>query len=428
MDTRFPGQAMFDLAERLWPINRSLTGRGVKLTLEIIKEELPELQIKTVETGMQVFDWRVPDEWNVSEAYILTPDGKRICDFSENNLHLMGYSTPVNKEVSLSELQHHLYSLPNQPDAIPYVTSYYEKKWGFCLSENLRNSLPEGNYKVVIDASISAGHMHFGEAVLPGESTQEVMFSTYICHPSMANNELSGPVLSTALAAFIRESYRHFTYRFVFVPETIGSLTYISQNLAALKQNLLAGFILTCVGDDRTYSYLPSRKGNTVADNVALSTLKTLGLSYKSFDWKDRGSDERQYCSPGVDLPVCSIMRSKYGEFPEYHTSLDKLGEVVTPEGLAGSFNVYARVVEELEGNRFPKTVFPGEPQLGRRNLYPNTSIKGAYSSDLRDLLDFLSYCDGTSSLPEIASRVGISGEASEAMMRMLQDQGIVVC
>lgn len=398
---------MMRLAQMLWPLNRSLSGPGNHETLAILQQRLPALQLKVFRSGDQVFDWTVPDEWAIRDAKLIGPDGGLICSLSENNLRVVGYSEPIDITLSLDDLQSHLHSLPDQPDAIPYVTSYYQKSWGFCLSHQERLLLKNGWYRAIIDATLAPGVLPYGELLVHGKSTREVMFSTYICHPSMANNELSGPVLAAELAAHIEKSEPFYTYRFLFLPETIGSLAYLSSHLQHLKKSVLAGFVLTCVGDDREVSFLPSRKGGTVADKVALKALSSLGIQYRPYTWLDRGSDERQYCAPGIDLPVCSVMRSKYGTYPEYHTNLDTLGGVVTEKGLQGSFDIYAKIVELLESSRYPRATVLGEPQLGRRNLYPTLSIKGDYTIPRR-ITNVLSYSDGTLSIQQIAEKLNM--------------------
>ena len=419
------GEQMMALATELWPINRSLTGQGVRETLAVLSRELQGLEIGHFKTGEICSDWTIPKEWNVREAFLIDPFGNKICDWSVNNLHLVGYSTPVNLELSFEDLNKHLYSLEDQPKAVPYVTSYYSENWGFAISHEERDKLPPGTYKVVIDSTLEPGQMDYGELFVQGKSEREILFSTYICHPSMANNELSGPVLATQLAKFVSTLDSHYSYRFLFIPETIGSIAYISRNLKSLKQNVLAGFVLTCVGDNRSYSYVPSRKGESVADKVVLEILERNNIPFISYSWKDRGSDERQYCAPGVDLPICSVMRSKYGEYIEYHTSLDEIGSVVTAIGLQGSFDFYQSVIEHLENLRFPRVLTLGEPQLGRRGLYPNTSIKGAYSS-VRDMMNVISYMDGTVSVEEISDIVGISPEGVMQITSTLKKEGIV--
>lgn len=403
------GEQIYSLAKKLWGINRSITGEGVRKTLGIIQEILPELQIHEVPSGAKVFDWTVPQEWRVNNAYIIDPYGKKICDFSVNNLHLVGYSVPIHTKLRLSELQKHLHSIPEQPTAIPYVTSYYKRDWGFCISQLKRESLPDGEYEVVVDTEIFNGSLTYGELLIKGDYEEEVFFSTYVCHPSMANNELSGPVVTTHIAQWLisRES-RKFSYRFVFVPETIGSITYLSKNLDLLKSRVFAGFNVSCVGDDRCYSYLPSRNGKTLSDAVAKHVLKYLCPEYKTYQWKDRGSDERQYCSPGIDLPIASIMRTKYGEYPEYHTSLDDLEYVVSPKGLQGGYDALRLAIEVIEANSYPRSTTLCEPQLGKRGLYPTLSTKSS-GVNVRLMMDLLTWADGSKSLLDIAELCEVS-------------------
>ena len=416
---------MFDRAKKLWPLNRSLSGEGVRETLAHISSELPSLTLKSFNSGDKAFDWTFPKEWNVRAATLTDPSGKTICDFAENNLRLVGYSIPFKGTVSLEELQEHLFSLPNQSDAIPYVTSYYKENWGFCLTQQERETLNEGNYQVDIDSSLTDGKLDYAELVIPGSNDREVVFSTYICHPSMANNELSGPVLAVELAKYLQEKQNYWTYRFLFLPETIGSLGYISENLEHLKSKTLAGYVLTCVGDERQYSFLPSRNGSTVADRFAVRALRELGLEFESYSWLDRGSDERQYCAPGVDLPFCSLMRSKYGAYPEYHTSLDRLGVVVTECGLQGSFDLYSKVIKLFEANRFPFCTQLGEPQLGKRGLYPNTSIKRG-ANFARNIVNVLSVADGTLSVAEIAHFVKAGFVEVQNIVSLLEKEGLL--
>lgn len=402
------GAEIHSFAKQLWSINRSLTGDGVRETLAHIKGHLPTLQVESVDTGTQVFDWVIPREWRVSKAYIITPSGKRICDFAKNNLHLMGYSIPFNGTLSLEELQEHLYSLPEQPNAIPYITSYYEDRWGFCLSQAKRDALEDGEYVVVIDSELFDGVLNYGELVLPGESDDEIFLSTYICHPSMANNELSGPTVVTYLAKWLSAlPSRRFTYRIVFIPETIGSITYLSKNHQHLKNKVFAGFNVSCVGDNRAYSYLPSRNGQTISDEVAKHVLKWIDPDFVSYSWLDRGSDERQYCAPGIDLPIASILRTKYGQYPEYHTSLDNLEDVVTPKGLNGGYWAIRQALQLIERNLQYKINVLGEPQLGKRGLYPTLSTKTS-GAETMDMMNFISYCDGEHSLLEIAELIGV--------------------
>ncbi len=400
------GAQIHSLAQKLFPINRSLTGNGVRETLAILKEICPLMTIHEVPSGTQVFDWVIPNEWNIKDAYVIDPDGKKIIDFQKNNLHVVGYSVPVDKEIDLEELNKHLYSLENQPEAIPYITSYYFERWGFCLKHSERMGLKPGKYKVRIDSTLKPGSLTYGEVIIPGETKEEIFLSTYVCHPSMANNELSGPCVTIYLAKWLQSLNRKYTYRIVFIPETIGSVTYISRHLEHLKKHVKAGFNLTCIGDDRVYSYLPTRAENTISDAIAKHVLKWIDKDFVSYSWHRRGSDERQYCSPGVDLPVVSIMRSKYGEYPEYHTSLDDLN-LVTPEGLQGGYEAVRLSIEALEQNCYPRVKVLCEPQLGKRGLYPTISTKDS-ADQVRLMMGFITYSDGTNSLLEIAEKCNV--------------------
>jgi len=402
------GNKIHQFAREIWSLNRSITGEGVRKTLRAISDHVQKFEIKSVSSGTKVFDWNVPKEWNVKEAYIITPTGEKICDFYKNNLHLVGYSIPFNDTVSFDELKKHLYTLPDQPNAIPYITSYYEERWGFCLTQKQLDNLKNGNYKVVIDSTLKDGELNYGELLIKGKSDKEIFLSTYICHPSMANNELSGPTVVTFIAKWLQEIREtNYSYRLIFIPETIGSVTYLSYNYKYMKSKIFAGFNVSCVGDDRAYSYLPSRNGDTISDLIAKHVLKWIDPNYVNYTWLDRGSDERQYCSPGIDLPIASILRTKYGQYPEYHTSLDDLDNVVTPQGLNGGYWAIRKAIDAIERNKkYMVSVFC-EPQMSKRKLRPTLLLK-KLNKEVKLTMDFISFCDGKNSLLDIAENLNL--------------------
>jgi len=366
------------------------------------------MNIIEVPSGTKCFDWTVPKEWNCDDGYIIDPDGNKICDFKNNNLHVVGYSTPIDKEIEYEELIEHLYHIEDQPTAIPYITSYYSERWGFCLSSNKFKKLKKGTYKVKINSELKDGNLTYGEIKIKGESEKEIFLSTYVCHPSMANNELSGPVVTTALVNFVKSiKNRKYSYRIVFIPETIGSITYISRNIDEMKKNIIAGFNISCIGDDRSYSYLSTRYGNTLSDKVSKHILKN--IDYVEYSFLDRGSDERQYCSPGVDLPIATICRTKYGAYPEYHTSLDDL-TVISPNGLYGGYDKLKKAIELLENNNYYKVNVLCEPQLGKRGLYPTISTKTS-GAIVKNMMNFIAYADGNNDLIDIANIIGVQAE-----------------
>ncbi len=393
----------FDL---LWPICRSITGNGLRESYKILQEIIP-LNLMEIPTGTQCFDWEVPMEWNIKDAYILTPDGDKICDFTLNNLHILNYSIPFDGYIDFEELDKHLFSLPEMPHAIPYVTSYYKENWGFCISHDLRKQLPkEGKYYVKIDSTLEPGYLTYGDLVLKGETDQEVLFSTYLCHPSMANNELSGPLclafLYQKVAALPKRKY---TYRFVVAPETIGIIAYLSKNGFYMKDNIVAGFVMTCCGDDATFVYKMSKHENSLADRIAKHVLKNQSIPHEIIPFAVGGSDERQYCSPGFNMPVGSLTRSMYQRYKEYHTSLDNK-EFISFVAMEKTIEVYFDFVRALEINDFYKTTIPYcEPQLGKRELYPSSVM----SFDNRDIIHrrmhLLSFADGLNELLYIASK-----------------------
>lgn len=411
------GQRMYDFAAKIFPYCRSVTGDGVRKTLADISENIAEpdgvgLDIHEVPSGTKVFDWNVPKEWKIREAYIEDETGNKIIDMKNHNLHVMGYSTPVDEWVSLDELLTHVYTEPSQPDVIPYVTSYYKERFGFCMTENqkqelVKNNKPEQKYHMYIDSEHFDGSLTYGDIVIHGESDEEVFFSTYDCHPSMADNECSGPALICELIKYVKSlPNRRYTYRFAIVTETVGSIAYLATegHLQHMKDHVVAGFNMSCVGDNLEYSMIPSRYGNTLADRVLRNVLKYhTDDTYSKYSYRDRGSDERQYTSPGVDLPVVCFCRSKFGLFPEYHTSADNM-DFVSPEGFQGAYDVMKQVIDALENNHKYQVNVYCEPQLGKRGLYTSGTVsrKGIYDTILVQR-DVISYSDGTNDLIDLS-------------------------
>lgn len=394
--------------DRLWPIMRSITGAGVRETHDILSELLP-LERMEIPSGTEVFDWTVPREWVFREAYVIDPNGNRILDAAVNTLHVVNYSAPFRGILSREELEARLFSLPKLPDAIPYVTSYYRENWGFCLSQKQRDALPDGNYQVVIDADFIDGSLTLSEAVLRGKSDREVLISTYTCHPSMANNELSGPLVAAFLAKRVAEwTDRNLTYRFVFCPETIGAITYLSQRGDHLRDALVAGYVVTCVGIDTMPTYQRSQRGDTLADKAAIFALEQRDEPFEPRDFHPTGSDERQYCSPGFNLPVGSFIRGGYGQYEEYHTSLDNKDRIDFT-ALASSVDALESICRALDQNgRYVNLAPHGEPNLGKRGLYPTTGGKRAnmdHRKRAHATLWLCNQCDGTRDLIDVARR-----------------------
>ena len=433
MDGTNNGREIYDLAAKIFPYCRSLTGEGVRQTLAdidrfISRDNGPHLTVYEVPSCTKAFDWTIPKEWVIREAYIENEQGEHIIDMKDNNLHVLGYSTPVDKWVDLDELKEHIFTEPDQPDWIPYVTSYYRERFGFCMSENMKNSLKDGKYHMYIDSELIDGVLNYADVVLPGSSKEEILFSTYVCHPSMANNECSGPALSSALIRYVASlGNRRYTYRFVFNPETLGSLTYMSQfdRYLDMKKNLRAGFVLSCVGDDRGYAYVQTKYADTLADKVLSNVLKfeTNG-TYKTYSFLERGSDEKEYGGPNLGLPVAAFCRSKYGEYPEYHTSADNM-DMVSPAGFQGSYNVLTKVINALENNHYYKINTIGEPQLGPRGLFPTLSRKGIYD-EVFILMHFITYADGRNDLIDISNITNVPVQKLIEIKNKLSDCGLL--
>jgi aminopeptidase-like protein len=420
-------KAIEDYFDRLWPICRSITGNGLRDSLKIIQNLVP-LELTEIPTGTQVFDWVIPKEWNINDAYIVCPGGKKIAEFKKNNLHVVNYSIPVNMELSFDDLVEHLYYIEEMPDAIPYITSYYKESWGFCLSYNEFKILPKkGTYKVVIDSTLENGNLTYGEYVLEGETNEEVLFSTYLCHPSMANNELSGPLVLAFLYRKIAAlPKRKYTYRFLFAPETIGVIAFLHRNGMHLKQKLRAGYVLTCCGDSGNFVYKESKQINSLADIVAKHVLRHQSVPYEVIPFSVGGSDERQYCSPGFNLPVGSLTRSMYQRYKEYHTSLDNKN-FISFEAMEQTVNVYFQMVRVLElNNMYINTVPFCEPQLGKRGLYPFSVGPGDFRDLIHTRMHLLNYADGEHNLIEIANLKGISVFDLEGHISRLTEAGLL--
>ena len=418
---------LLDFCKDLYDVPRSLTGKGVVETLKYIKKIIP-IEIKQVKSGTKVFDWTVPPEWNIKDGYVIELNtGKKVIDFKSHNLHVVGYSEPIEDELSFEELEKNLFFLKDQPDAIPYITSYYHRRWGFCLSFNEFQRLDRNSrFKVFIDSEFKEdGDLTYGELIIQGEVEEEIFFSSYVCHPQMVNNELSGPSVLTGIADSLLKKPNYYSYRFVLIPETIGSIVYLSKNLDSLKKNVIGGYNISCVGDERSWGLVPSRYGNNISDKIAEYILKKYHPDFIKYSWLNRGSDERQYCSPGVDLPISSVTRTKYGEYPEYHTSLDNF-DVVTDKGLKDSLTIYLKIIDVFEKNRFnPKVKVFCEPQLGKRGLYPNLSTKQSVKN-VRDMMNFISYCDGSNSILEISEICEIDFDESFGYFLKMKENGLM--
>jgi aminopeptidase-like protein len=408
------GKDLYNFCARIFPICRSITGSGVRKTHDIIREIIP-ITTYEIETGKKAYDWQIPKEWNVSDAFIEDSEGNKVVDFKKNNLHLVGYSSAIDETISRNELNDHLHSIKAFPNAIPYMTSYYNKTWGFCISDNERKKIKGNSFKVLIDSELKNGSLTYGEFIIPGETKKEVLISTYTCHPSMANNECSGIAVSVFLAKFILNLRKHkFTYRFIFSPETIGSIFYINKNFDHLKSNVIAALNLTCVGDNNSFSLMPSRLGNTYADKIARYVMKNYTNDFIEYSFLQRGSDERQYCHPLIDLPMVSMMRSKYGEYKEYHTSLDDMN-FISPVGLLGGYSINKKFIDIIESNDYFITNLCCEPMMSKRNLYPKDWNLRRTSKGLKinkykskELRSFLYYCDGNHDLVDIANILNI--------------------
>jgi aminopeptidase-like protein len=400
------GAQMHQLIAELYPICRSITGNGVRKSLRVLQDYIP-LDLHEVPTGTQVFDWTVPKEWNIRDAYIKNSSGKKVIDFQRSNLHLLNYSIPIHKKLSLAELKAHLFSLPDRPDWIPYKTSYYKETWGFCLTHRQLESLEEDEYEVFIDSSLKDGYLTYGEYFLPGESDDEILFSCHCCHPSLCNDNLSGMALTTFLAKQIASQSRRYSYRFLFVPGTIGSIAWLSLNESKVER-IKHGLVVAGVGDAGKLTYKKSRRGDAEIDQVVAHVLQHSGKEYAIEDFSPYGYDERQYCSPGFNLAVGSLTRTPFNHYPEYHTSADNL-DFVHPTSLADSLEKYLTVIDILENNRTYLSTNPKcEPQLGKRGLYESIGGKQSTKNSEMAMLWTLNLSDRNHSLLDISDRANL--------------------
>jgi aminopeptidase-like protein len=417
------GRLLHQFASDLYPICRSITGDGIRRTLALIQQRI-SLRMFEVPTGTAVFDWTVPKEWNIRDAYIKDASGRRVVDFRKNNLHVLNYSVPVRATLPLNELKPHLFTLPDRPDWIPYRTSYYQEQWGFCLTHNQMLALTEGNYDVCIDSTLEAGYLTYAECYIPGKSSDEVLISCHACHPSLANDNLSGLVVATFLAELLSGLDLHYSYRLVFVPGTIGAITWLARNRENVER-IHHGLVLTGIGDRGGFHYKKSRRGDAEIDRAAAHVLHHCGEPAEVLDFSPYGYDERQYCSPGFNLPMGCLMRSVWGTFPEYHTSADNL-DFIEPLQLARSLRVCASVLNVIECNRTYRNLNPYcEPQLGKRNLYRSTGGP-AIGEEINARLWVLNFSDGDHSLLDIVERSGLPFAAIHDAAELLAQSGLL--
>jgi aminopeptidase-like protein len=408
IDLQKAGNLMYKLAERLYPICRSITGNGVRETLSIINEFVP-LNIREIPSGTKVFDWEIPDEWNIHDAWVKNPEGEKIVDFKKLNLHVLNYSIPVEKHVNLKELKEHLFTLPEYPEWVPYRTSYYTRQWGFCMAHNQCENLKDGNYQVKIDSEIKPGSLTYGECFIPGETNEEVLFSCHVCHPSLCNDNLSGIILATFLASVLNKMDLHFSYRFLFIPGTIGSIAWLSLNEDKIK-NIKHGIVLTLLGDSSPFQFKRSRQGDAEIDKIMEYLLKDI-VGSKMLEFSPYGYDERQFCSPGINLPVGRLSRTPFSEFPEYHTSADNL-DFINADNLKASLSLLIKTVTIIEGNRRWINLNPKcEPQLGKRGLYNSVGGHLQHKDYQMALLWILNLSDGNHSLLDIAIKSKVDFE-----------------
>jgi aminopeptidase-like protein len=424
LDLQATGREMHALVAELYPLCRSITGDGVRSTLRRLAQDIP-LAVREVPSGTQVFDWTVPEEWNIREAWIKDPHGRVVVSFANHNLHVVGYSTPVRERMPLSELKPRLFSLPDQPDLIPYRTSYYKKSWGFCLPHRDLERLEDGEYEVCIDSTLADGRLTYGECFISGATDEEVLVSCHTCHPSLANDNLAGIVVAVALARQLASCPRRLSYRFLFIPGTIGSITWLALNEAGIHR-IQHGLVLTCAGDAGPITYKKSRRGNAIIDRAMQHVLRTSGAEHRVANFHPYGYDERQYCSPGINLPVGCLMRSPHGTFPEYHTSADNL-DFIQPESLADTLVKALEAFEVLEHNARLVNLKPMcEPMLGKYGLYGGGGGQRTGEFDELALLWVLNLSDGSNDLLAIAERSGMRFQKILAAAEALEQAGLL--
>lgn len=425
MNDLSPGKVCYQFVEKLFPICRSITGNGVRQTLDVISEVIP-LAVSEIPSGTAAYDWEVPDEWNVTDAYVIDEAGNKVIDFCESNLHLVSYSIPIDITLSLEELKKHIHTLPDQPDAIPYRTTYYDRSWGFCMRHRDYLKLPEGQYRVVIKSSLGPGSLTYGEYLIPGDTAEEVLLSAHVCHPSLANDNLSGIAILSYLAKQIRNEKRRLSYRFIFAPGTIGSIVWLSRNEDKID-NIKHGMCVSCVGDNGGPVYKRSRQGIAAIDRAVEHVFKYYLEKGVVKDFSPYGYDERQYCSPGFNLPVGLFERSQYAEFPEYHNSQDDLS-FVSPEALADSYQMLISILDVLENDiKYLNTNPKCEPQLGRRGLYNAIGGNSQRQQLQMAMLWVLNLSDGENSLLDIASRAYIRFDCIKDAADLLKQHGLLV-
>ena len=414
----------------LYPLNRSLTGFGTKKTLLIIKKKFPKFYIKSANSGEKCFDWKIPREWNVKNAYVKDKKNRKIIDFKNNNLHLVGYSTPVKKLISKKEFLDHLHTIPNQKNAIPYITSYYKNYWGFCATENLKKKIIKNynkndKFRVLVDSTFNKnGKLFYGEYTIKGKSSNLILISTNVCHPSMANNELSGPILSMCLMDFFSKRKNNKTIKFIFVPETIGAINFLKKQNKNLKNTLDGGYVLSCVGDEKMYSCIFSKYKNAMSDRALLEAYKKLNIKFKEYSFLERGSDERQFNSPGIDLPITAVFKSKFATYKEYHTSLDDF-RLVTKKGIKESFILMKNAIINLDNKIMPRVKTKCEPFMSKYNLYDTLSTK-KMNRNQANVMNFLQFCDGKNDLLEISKRIGVGISKSKKIYNNLHSKKII--